>query len=84
MNSPKTRGSFDTGVHMAREEQCSVVLNEEGQYSIWPVGRHVPAGWHEVGKTGGLDECLSYIDEVWIDMRPRSLRESLAQSAKDS
>lgn len=56
-----------------------VVVNDEEQYSIWAVGRDVPAGWHTVGVEGTKEECLSYIDEVWTDMRPKSLREEIAQ-----
>jgi MbtH protein len=52
----------------------AVVVNDEGQYSIWPAGRDLPAGWRADGFTGTEDECLAYIDEVWTDMRPASLR----------
>lgn len=53
-----------------------VVLNDEAQYSLWPADREVPAGWKEAGKTGPKDECLAYIEEVWTDMRPLSLRQA--------
>lgn len=52
----------------------AVVVNAEEQYSIWPEGRELPAGWRRDGFAGTEDECLSYIDEVWTDMRPASLR----------
>jgi uncharacterized protein YbdZ (MbtH family) len=61
-----------------------VVRNQEEQYSIWPEGRDCPPGWEEVGKGGTKVECLKYIEEVWTDMRPLSLRQkmqSLAESA---
>ncbi len=60
-----------------REEKIlyTVVLNQEEMYSIWPVGRPVPAGWREAGKVGPKEECLAYVEQVWTDMRPRSLRE---------
>lgn len=51
-----------------------VVVNAEEQYSVWPSGRDNPPGWHDNGKTGSKAECLSYIAEVWTDMRPLSLR----------
>jgi MbtH protein len=54
-----------------------VVVNHEEQYSIWPTERAIPAGWRAVGTTGGKAECLSYIKEVWTDMRPLSLRRKL-------
>ena len=55
-----------------------VVLNHEEQYSIWPADRTVPAGWRESGFSGLKAECLAHIDAVWTDMRPLSLRKSMA------
>jgi len=54
-----------------------VVMNHEEQYSIWPTYRGMPNGWRAVGKTGTKQECLAYIDEVWTDMRPLSLRQHM-------
>jgi MbtH protein len=51
-----------------------VVRNHEEQYSIWPEWRDLPAGWQAVGSAGSKAECLAYINEVWTDMRPLSLR----------
>jgi MbtH protein len=61
-----------------------VVVNHEEQYSIWAADKVNPNGWRDGGKTGTKAECLSYIGEVWTDMRPLSLRrhmETLAKSA---
>lgn len=58
-----------------------VVKNHEEQYSIWPEGRNLPAGWEETGKSGTRAECLKYIEEVWTDMRPLSLRRKMEQPA---
>jgi MbtH protein len=58
----------------------NVVINEEEQYSIWPVYKRIPEGWSAVGKTGTNQECVAYIDEVWTDMRPLSLRKEMEQS----
>lgn len=53
-----------------------VVVNDEEQYSIWADGRAIPAGWSATGFGGSREECLAHVDEVWTDMRPRSLREA--------
>jgi MbtH protein len=58
-----------------------VVINHEEQYSIWPDYREIPSGWRAVGKSGSKAECLAYIDEVWTDMRPLSLRKHMDGSA---
>lgn len=54
-----------------------VVVNDEEQYSIWPVGRDIPNGWRSVGPQGPKAECLEYIERVWTDMRPASLRRAM-------
>ncbi len=61
-----------------------VVVNDEEQYSIWPSYRDVPAGWRKVGKQAKKAECLAYIDEVWTDMRPLSLRLALQEEESSS
>lgn len=53
------------------------VVNDEEQYSIWPVDRANPPGWRDGGKSGTKKECLDYIEEVWTDMRPLSLRRKM-------
>lgn len=58
-----------------------VVLNHEEQYSIWPLHRENPLGWNDAGKSGTKEECLAYINEVWTDMRPLSLRKKMDQAA---
>lgn len=55
-----------------------VVVNHEEQYSIWPVDRENPPGWREAGKSGSKAACLAYIQDVWSDMRPLSLRKQMA------
>jgi MbtH protein len=57
----------------------AVVVNDEEQYSIWPLGRELPAGWRADGFTGTEEECLAYIDETWTDMRPASLRRWMSE-----
>jgi len=59
--------------------EYDVVVNDEEQYSIWAVGRAVPAGWRAVGVSGTREECLEHIEEVWTDMRPKSLRLAMGE-----
>nr|WP_298165388.1 MbtH family NRPS accessory protein [uncultured Pseudomonas sp.] len=54
-----------------------VVVNHEEQYSIWPDYKALPEGWRAVDKQGSKEECLAYIESVWTDMRPLSLRQAL-------
>jgi MbtH protein len=57
-----------------------VVVNHEEQYSIWPAERENALGWQDAGKSGSKQECLDYIEEVWTDMRPLSLRKKMEES----
>jgi MbtH protein len=62
---------------MSEDRIYVVVINHEEQYSIWPEGKEIPAGWSAVGKSGRKEECLAHIKDVWVDMRPLSLRQRL-------
>ena len=57
-----------------------VIKNDEEQYSIWFVDRDLPLGWTAVGKEGPKEECLAYIEQVWTDMRPKSLRKRMEET----
>lgn len=50
-----------------------VLVNEEGQYSLWPAGIAIPGGWVTVLTADSRSNCLAYIEEQWTDMRPNSL-----------
>lgn len=57
-----------------RGDSHQVVVNYEEQYSIWPTHVPVPDGWRPAGFVASRDECLDYIEEVWTDIRPASVR----------
>lgn len=59
-----------------------VLVNREGQYSLWPDFRDVPAGWTAVGPRGNRKECLDWIDKTWTDMRPLSLVRQMDSDSK--
>jgi MbtH protein len=54
-----------------------VLINDEEQYSLWSEHTPIPPGWKEV-KSGSKEECLTFVKEVWTDMRPLSLRKKMA------
>ena len=39
--------------------------------------RENPLGWNDAGFSGTKAECLRYIEIVWTDMRPKSLRDKM-------
>ncbi|ELS53318.1 MbtH family protein [Streptomyces sp. ISL-22] len=54
-----------------------VLVNAEGQHSLWPDFADVPAGWEAVFGPAPRQECLDYVNEHWTDMRPKSLIEAM-------
>ncbi|WP_263165047.1 MbtH family protein [Streptomyces sp. SCSIO ZS0520] len=50
-----------------------VLVNSEGQHSLWPTFAEVPAGWETALREESRDACLEFIEKNWTDMRPRSL-----------
>ena len=59
-----------------------VLINHEGQYSLWPQFIKVPAGWNVMIQDATRKACLDYINEHWTDMRPKSLIEAMEKSSK--
>ncbi|MEV4439121.1 MbtH family protein [Streptomyces sp. NPDC049577] len=55
-----------------------VLVNAEGQHSLWPAFAEVPAGWDVALAETGRQACLDYIEENWTDMRPKSLAAQMA------
>jgi MbtH protein len=54
-----------------------VLVNDEEQHSLWPAFAEVPAGWRTVFGEAGRADCLAYVEQNWLDIRPRSLRDAL-------
>jgi MbtH protein len=58
-----------------------VLINDEGQHSLWPIFAEVPAGWEVIFGEDGRQECLDFIEKNWTDMRPKSLIKAMAEDA---
>lgn len=63
-----------------RTPQLRVVVNAEGQYSIWRADRTLPGGWVDAGFVGDENACLGHIESVWTDITPLSVRNRLTVS----
>ena len=50
-----------------------VLVNDEGQHSLWPDFAAVPAGWTTTFGPEARAACIDYVDRHWTDMRPKSL-----------
>lgn len=51
-----------------------ILVNDDEQYSLWPARRQVPPGWSVTGPCGNKEECVEYVDRIWTNMTPASLR----------
>ena len=54
-------------------DRFKILINDDGQYSLWPAAKVAPAGWMEIGERGTKAQCLAEIETRWTDMRPKSL-----------
>ena len=55
-------------------DEFRVVVNDEGQHSLWPTALVVPHGWTVTSGPGSREECVERIEADWPDIRPRGLR----------
>jgi MbtH protein len=58
-----------------------VLVNDEGQHSLWPNFAAVPAGWTTVFGEDSRQACLDYVTDSWTDMRPISLAAAMDASS---
>ena len=58
-----------------------VLINDEGQHSLWPVFADVPDGWEVIFGEDKRQECLDFIEKNWTDMRPNSLIRAMEADA---
>jgi uncharacterized protein YbdZ (MbtH family) len=56
-----------------------ILVNEEGQHSLWPAFADVPPGWSIVHGEADRQSCLDYVEENWTDMRPKSLIRAMGE-----
>ena len=57
-----------------------VLINDEGQHSLWPVFADIPAGWNKAHGPDNRQACLDYVETHWTDMRPKSLIAAMEKS----
>ncbi|KKD08076.1 MbtH family protein [Streptomyces sp. WM6386] len=55
------------------EGRFLVLVNDEGQHSLWPSFAEVPGGWTVVFGENSREASLDFIKANWTDLRPRSL-----------
>lgn len=58
-----------------------VLINDEGQHSLWPTFVPVPNGWTIIHKSDTRAACFGFIEKNWTDMRPRSLIKAMNEMA---
>ncbi|MGE7623464.1 MbtH family protein [Viridibacillus sp. NPDC096237] len=52
----------------------NVLINEEGQHSLWPAFLVIPEGWSVIYREESRQDCLEYINKNWTDLQPKSLK----------
>ncbi len=59
------------------------LVNDEGQYSLWPAFAEIPGGWTVAFGEDNRAACLDFIEKTWTDMRPKSLIREMEQAEKN-
>jgi uncharacterized protein YbdZ (MbtH family) len=59
-----------------------VLINDEGQHSLWPTFVEVPQGWTIILESTTRAACLEFINRNWTDMRPNSLIERMKKASE--
>lgn len=52
-----------------KEGSFYTLRNQKGQYSLWPSFLDVPAGWQIQFGEASREECVTYIETHWRDIR---------------
>lgn len=68
---------MDTNPFEDEDGRYIVLINDEGQHSLWPVLIDVPEGWTVIFEEDSRQACLDFIEKNWTDMRPNSLIEEM-------
>jgi MbtH protein len=61
------------------DARYQVLVNDEGQHSLWPAFADVPEGWTVAHGEDSREACLAYVEDNWTDMRPASLVREMEQ-----
>ena len=75
--------SVVSGADAQSDAAYLVLTNDEGLHAIWTPSKDLPAGWTATKTRGDLKQCSAYIEEVWTDMRPRSMQKKYKKKMKD-
>jgi uncharacterized protein YbdZ (MbtH family) len=51
-----------------------VLVNDEGQHSLWPSFAAVPDGWRVTLEASDRATAVAHVENTWTDMRPLSLQ----------
>ena len=82
---PRSRCAISNSVEIRQGRLCMTnpfedengsfyaLVNEQGQYSLWPAFAAIPKGWIAVHGAGSRADCLKFIEQQWTDLRPKTL-----------
>jgi MbtH protein len=80
----KESSMADTNPFEDEDGRYLALINDEGQYSLWPSFVEVPEGWTVAHKEDARKACLDFIEENWTDMRPNSLIEEMKRDEEEA
>ncbi|MFJ1972086.1 MbtH family protein [Streptomyces sp. NPDC087903] len=63
-------GSSSTNPFEDESAVYRVLVNAEGQYSLWPEFAAVPAGWDTAHGPDTRAACVAHVEERWTALAP--------------
>ena len=65
------------------EGRFLVLVNDEGQHSLWPSFAELPAGWRTACGPTDRQSAVDYVEENWTDMRAKSLIAAMQAAGRE-
>lgn len=65
------------------EGRFLVLVNDEGQHSLWPSFAELPAGWRTASGPTDRQSAVDYVEENWTDMRAKSLIAAMQAAGRE-
>lgn len=53
--------------------EFTVLINDQQQYSLWPVFAAQPEGWTTQFGPASRASCLEFIEQNWVNINPFSI-----------
>ncbi|WP_349956564.1 MbtH family NRPS accessory protein [Rhizobium sp. ZPR3] len=68
--APRTKAVLMKNPFEDEAREFLVLVNDQGQYSLWPNSFSIPSGWKTACGPGSRRSCIEYVNVTWGGLRP--------------